>query len=112
MSNLSILDIVNLSVGFVSLIVGIVSLILGWIAVRISLHFKAEADKVNQDTINQLIEIKTDAKVISDFLKAEVSETGKMSRGVITTVLGTLNRETNVSMNVPNEPIEVKTAKE
>ena len=69
-----------------SLISSILGLVLGVLAIWLSLHFKAEADRVNQDTQNLLIDVKTDAKALTQVAQSamsELQEYGKASRALI-----------------------------
>jgi len=71
----------------VSIIASIASLIIALVAIWLSKHFKKEADAINKDTQNTLIDIKTDAKslsAVSGIMMKELEAYGVASRNVMT----------------------------
>src|ERR1051325_9010731 len=82
-----------------SIISLIVTFILGVLAIWITFHFKNEADKVNQETRSLLIEVKTDAKALTQVAQSamsELQEYGKTSRALI------LGRVPEMQVGVPH----------
>jgi len=73
---MDIIDVISLTAGFTSLFMGA-------FAIWISLHQKKEADKINAKTIDLLIEIKTDASIVSKIAIPELQEYGKSMRRLI-----------------------------
>ena len=73
----------TLDLNLVSLVLGLASLVLGGVAIWLSLHFKREADTVNQQTVQLLLEIRTDAKAISAFAIPELQRYGDTSRQIM-----------------------------
>ena len=71
-----IFDVISLSSSLISVVFAILAI---WIA----LHFKFEADTVNQKTQDLLIEVKTDAKAISVYVVSELEKYGAMSRAIL-----------------------------
>ena len=63
------------------------------IAIIITLYLKNEADKVNSDTKNMLIDIKTDAKLISQIALPELKAYGDLSRRVMSRLGDSLTGE-------------------
>lgn len=72
----------------VSLVVGIASLLItigvAWFTIWLSLYFKREADGVNRQTLELLVDVRTDAKSIVNLTAGELKQYGDMSRRVIT----------------------------
>jgi hypothetical protein len=66
----------------VSFIASIVSLILALVAIYLAFHQKKEADKINASTTNLLVEIRTDAKVISQIAMPELKAYGESMRTI------------------------------
>lgn len=69
-----------------SLISLVITMILGILAIWITFHFKGEADKVNQETRSILIDVKTDAKALTQVAQgamSELQEYGKASRALM-----------------------------
>jgi len=64
-----------------SLLATMASLVLSVVAIWLSLRFKSEADRVNKDTTNLLIEIRTDAKSITEGVMSELRAYGDAMRG-------------------------------
>jgi hypothetical protein len=64
----------------VSLVASIASLILAVVAMFLAFHQKSEADKVNQNTLNLLIDIRSDAKLISQIALPELKENSEFMR--------------------------------
>jgi len=64
----------------ISLIASLVSLILGILAIIVSYVFKKESDKVNKETSELLIEIRTESKNINQFFVSESKEQNKWFR--------------------------------
>lgn len=75
-------DIVS-TFNLISFIASLASLILAVVAIWITLHFKTESDRVNRETRELLIDIKTDAKVVSQVAMPELRAYGELSRQVI-----------------------------
>ncbi len=61
----------------------IASLILAIVAIFLSVAFKRDADKVNRDTSDLLIEIRSDAKSISEGVMEELRAYGRSMRGAV-----------------------------
>ena len=75
------------TVDLINLIASLASLILSLIAIWITLHFKSEADKVNKESRDLLIDVRTDAKAltsVAETMMGELREYGKASREVTT----------------------------
>ena len=68
----------------VALIATIAALVLAIVAIWLSVSFKRDADKVNKSTIELLIEIRSDAKAISQGVMDELHAYGSAMRGVFT----------------------------
>jgi hypothetical protein len=99
-------DIVQLDFSLISFLVSLLSLVLGGFAIWLSLFFKREADRVNEKTLEMLIDIRTDAKAISAFAVPELTKYGEASRQII---LGnTPSAQVNFQMTSisPTEPEE------
>ncbi len=73
---MDIYDIIALSTGLMSVFLGIFAVIL-------ALHQRKEADKVNEKTLELLIEVKTDANTVSKIAIPELKEYGKSMRRLI-----------------------------
>lgn len=82
----------------ISLIASVVSLVLSLLAIWLTLRFKSDADKVNQDTTKLLIEIRSDAKAITEGVMSELRAYGDAMRGTF-------------AHNVVNEPLSVVLSK-
>jgi len=65
----------------VSLIASIASLILAVVAIWLAISFKRDSDKVNKDTSDILIEIKSESKAISQGVMSELKAYGDTMRG-------------------------------
>jgi hypothetical protein len=63
-----------------SLVASIVSVVLAGFAIWLAMHQKREADKVNKSTTDLLVEIRTDAKSISNIVMPELQRYGEFSR--------------------------------
>jgi len=55
----------------VAFISTVFSMALSFVAIWLALHFKSEADKVNERTVERLTEIRSHSIVITDFLKEQ-----------------------------------------
>ena len=73
---MDIYDIIALSTGLTSVFLGIFAVIL-------ALHQKKAADKVNEKTLELLIDVKTDANIISKIAIPELKEYGKSMRRLV-----------------------------
>lgn len=73
------MDTVNLW----SLIASITSVVLALVAIGIAFYQKSESDRVNQKTQDVLIEIKTDAKAISQYAMPELQRYGDSMRSLV-----------------------------
>ena len=86
----------QLDFNLISFLVSLLSLILGGFAIWLSLFFKREADRVNEKTLEMLIDIRTDAKAISSFAIPELTKYGEAGRRLM---LGfTQNAQGNIQM--------------
>jgi len=65
----------------ISLVASITSLILAVIAIWLALSFKKDSDKVNAETSQLLVEIRSDSKVISQGVMSELKAYGDAMRG-------------------------------
>lgn len=65
----------------VSLIASIASLILAVVAIWLAISFKRDSDKVNRDTSDILVEIKSESKAISQGVMSELKAYGETMRG-------------------------------
>jgi hypothetical protein len=65
----------------ISLLSSIVSLVLSILAIWLTMSFKRDADKVNQDTTKLLIDIRSDAKAITEVVMPELRAYGETMRG-------------------------------
>jgi hypothetical protein len=72
-------DPVNIVTVFdlIGFIASLASLALSIIAIWLTLHFKKEADGVNKDTRNLLIDVKTDAKALTSVAENAMGELTK-----------------------------------
>jgi hypothetical protein len=72
------------TLSIISLVVGVVSVVatigVGWFSIWLSLYFKREADAVNAKTLDLLIDVKTDAKIVSSIMAGELKSYGEASR--------------------------------
>ena len=90
----------------VSVIANILSLVLSIVAMVLSFLFKREADALNRSTTQILIDIRSDAKLISQGLMSELRAYGESMRG---TFVG--NKMTTApSSNEPSPPVQWPTA--
>jgi len=71
------------------LVVGLTSLVLGGFAIWLSIRFKADADKVNQTTLQLLGDIRAEAKGITAYALPELRSYGEMARQIIIPPKGT-----------------------
>lgn len=71
------------ALAFISLLVGLLSLAMGAISIWLSLHFKGEADRVNERTSALLMEVKTDAKTVANTMAGELKDWGDTGRQVV-----------------------------
>jgi hypothetical protein len=94
---ISVMDLV----GFVS---SLVSLILAIFAIWLSKVQKEEADKINQETRNLLIDIKTDANTISSVAMPELKAYGDVMRKA---VIGNVNSPVKSIPEAPNTDITI-----
>jgi hypothetical protein len=76
------LDNLITTLDIVSFITSIASLILALVAIYLAFHQKKEADKINASTTNLLVEIRTDAKVISQIAMPELKAYGESMRAI------------------------------
>ncbi|EIO3706679.1 TPA: hypothetical protein ACRZZH_005109 [Vibrio harveyi] len=67
-----------------SLVLGITSVVLGIFAIWLSLHLKNESDKVNEETRKLLVDIKVDAKSVTQGVMREMEKWGDVGRGMLT----------------------------
>jgi hypothetical protein len=65
----------------ISFIASLASLVLSILAIWLTLRFKSDADKVNQDTTRLLTEIRSDAKAITEGVMSELRAYGATMRG-------------------------------
>jgi hypothetical protein len=70
-------------VSYTGLIASIASLVLAIVAIWIALHFKRESDALNKETTNLLIEIRTDAKTVSQVALPELRAYGESMRKLV-----------------------------
>lgn len=68
----------------VSLIASIASLILAVLAIWLTLAFKRDSDKINRETSELLIGIKSESKAITEGVMAELKAYGAAMRGNFT----------------------------
>src|SRR5437667_8407943 len=68
---------------YTGLVASIASLVLSIIAIWIALHFKRESDALNKETTNLLIEIRTDAKTVSQVALPELRAYGESMRKLV-----------------------------
>ena len=73
----------RLDFNLVSFALSVLSLGMGVFSIWLTLELKKQADQTNKDTRDLLIEIRSDAKVISAVAMPELSKYGEMSRQVI-----------------------------
>jgi hypothetical protein len=83
----------------ISLIATIASLVLSVVAIWLSIAFKRDADRVNDETTKLLTEIRTDAESISQGVMSELRAYGDSMRGVIrqNTVTGPTTATSNAT---------------
>jgi hypothetical protein len=75
-------DLISI-IDLIGLIANIASLILSILAIWLALYFKKESDKVNQNTASILLDIKSDAKTLSQVAMPELQAYGQFSRQII-----------------------------
>jgi hypothetical protein len=61
----------------------IASLVLAIVAIWLSYLFKRDADQVNQNTRDLLLDIRSDAKIIGQVVSGELREYGKAMRAAV-----------------------------
>jgi uncharacterized phage-associated protein len=100
MENLTTFEVISFAVSITSLTLGIV-------AIYISFHQKKEADKINEKTVNLLVEIRTDAKTVSQVAMPELQKYGDMSRKMISDISNASSnwdiKDTKVSSDSDNK---------
>ena len=64
-------------VGLLSFAATVASLVLAIVAIWIALHFKRESDRVNESTRDLLIEVRSDAKMVSQIAMPELHAYGE-----------------------------------
>ncbi|EHR7860901.1 hypothetical protein ACWLRU_003049 [Vibrio parahaemolyticus] len=79
----------------ISLILGVASVVLGIFAIWLSLHLKNQSDKVNEETRQLLVDIKVDAKSVTQGVMSEMEKWGDVGRGMLTS--GSTPQEGGVS---------------
>jgi hypothetical protein len=87
----------------ISLIASIASLILAVLAIWLTLAFKRDSDKVNRETSDLLIEIKSESKAITEGVMAELKAYGETMRGNFTQ-----NQATNNSFSSPTASYNIR----
>lgn len=65
----------------ISLVASITSLVLAVVAIWLAIAFKRDSDKVNAETSQLLVEIKSDSKAISQGVMSELKAYGDTMRG-------------------------------
>lgn len=83
------------------LIATIASLVLSVLAIWLALAFKRDADKVNRDTIGLLVDIRTDAKKISEGVMDELRAYGNSMRGALQPVMASEVHRREVMVEPP-----------
>ena len=68
----------------ISLVTATISICLGIFAIWLTLHLKKEADSINKETKEILMEIKTDAKTITNGVFSEMEKWGNLGRKILT----------------------------
>jgi hypothetical protein len=66
----------------------IVSILMGGISIWIAFWMKGQADRVNKETTDLLIEVRTDAKAMTNFAKDELGHWGDTGRQIISAMGG------------------------
>ncbi len=98
----------------IAFIASLSSLILSVVTIFIAFHFKRESDQVNRETRNLLIDIKTDAKAISQVVMPELRAYGEAARGFMfhankmESGESTIGGEKYTSSTSEESPIEAK----
>jgi hypothetical protein len=83
----------------ISLIASIASLILAVIAIWLTISFKKDSDKVNRETSELLVEIKSESKSISQGVMSELKAYGDTMRG-------TFGNNSTISNSFTGQPTE------
>jgi hypothetical protein len=91
--------VMQLDFNIISFLVSLLSLALGGLAIWLSLKFKEEANRTNEDTRNLLVEIRTVVKTVAAVAMPELQRYGDMSRQVIRGVVMSGSQ----TMQVPTE---------
>ena len=86
----------------ISLLSSIASLVLSVLAIWLTLSFKRDADKVNQDTTKLLIDIRSDAKAITEVVMPELRAYGETMRGSFAP-----NRVSQIALESPVSPVNL-----
>jgi len=86
----------------ISLLSSIASLVLSVLAIWLTLSFKRDADKVNQDTTKLLIDIRSDAKAITEVVMPELRAYGETMRGNFAP-----NRVSQIALESPVSPVNL-----
>ncbi|NQY20034.1 MAG: hypothetical protein HRT40_01800 [Campylobacteraceae bacterium] len=68
----------------ISLSTAIISICLGIFAIWLTLHLKNEADSMNKETKNMLMEIKIDARTVTSGVIGEMEKWGNLGREILT----------------------------
>lgn len=76
------IDLISV-IDLLGLVTNLASLILSIVAIWLALYFKKESDRVNASTMSLLVDIKTDAKTVSQVAMPELQAYGQLSRQVI-----------------------------
>jgi hypothetical protein len=88
---------VKIDFNLISFIVSIASLIVSGFAIWLAVVFKKEADRVNQKTVEILVDIRTDAKAISAYAIPELTRYGETSRQAM---LGVMMSSTHANITM------------
>lgn len=87
----------------VSLVASIASVVLAIVAIWLALRFKRDSDAVNGETKQLLSDIRSEAKVITQFVGGELHAYGQVARGIISSNTISTNMTTGTA-EVPREP--------
>lgn len=85
----------------ISLVLGVVSIVLGVFAIWLTMHLKREAESLNKETKELLVEIKVDAKSVTHGVFSEMEKWGDVGRNVLTSSTEE-NRSGGVSASTEN----------
>jgi hypothetical protein len=100
----SLLEIISLSTAIISICLGI-------FAIWLTLHLKQEADSMNKETKEMLMEIKIDARTVTNGVFGEMEKWGNLGRDILTSSSKT-ETHGGVHGSITNEVIKLNNSTE